>query len=138
MPSLKSGYKTNAICDRCKLTYKWSALSPDPNSPGTRVCKDCRDIFNPYRLAPRTDSIGLTWARPYPQLIAPPQDWYPPGLVAQPQPIPGVTATKNYEAPPPPQEPKQELTPAQAVQDYVPQRLKMRVKNTDGDRNLSN
>lgn len=54
-----------AICDRCSVKYAWSDLGPDPNSPGLRVCKECTDELDPYRLPARaTETITLLWARP--------------------------------------------------------------------------
>lgn len=54
-----------AICDRCKMKRAWVELVPDPNSPGLRVCADCADEFDPYRLPARqTENITMPWARP--------------------------------------------------------------------------
>ena len=40
-------------------------LMPDNNYPGLRVCKEDRDQFDPYRLAPRqTERITLDYPRP--------------------------------------------------------------------------
>ncbi len=55
-----------AICARCSVKYPWTALKPDPNSPGLMCCPDgCRDQLDPWRLPPRAaDRISLEWARP--------------------------------------------------------------------------
>lgn len=54
-----------AICDRCSMKYPWHALVPDGNSPGLRVCQDCKDPKNPWRLPPiQPDRISLKWSRP--------------------------------------------------------------------------
>lgn len=70
--TLASGGNNLAICDRCRMTFKRSQLMIDPNATGLRVCKDCRDQYNPYRLPPRTpDPIALPWIRPMVHLVAP-------------------------------------------------------------------
>lgn len=54
-----------AICDRCKQKFRISELGPDPNSPGLRVCREDRDLYDPYRLAPRQpEKIQLDFPRP--------------------------------------------------------------------------
>lgn len=54
-----------AICDRCRVKYPWGDLVPDGNSPGLRVCEECRDVLDPWRLpAPPPDQISLRWVRP--------------------------------------------------------------------------
>ena len=53
------------ICDRCSRKFPLDELQPDPNSPGLRVCAADRDLFDPYRLAPRqTENIALRHPRP--------------------------------------------------------------------------
>src|SRR3972149_580372 len=42
-----------AICDRCKFKFKYLELSPDRDKPGLRVCDECNDVRDPYRLPPR-------------------------------------------------------------------------------------
>jgi len=65
-----------AICARCSVKYPWTALRPDPNSPGLMCCPDgCRDQLDPWRLPPRpADRISLEWARPDVSLSPGPQD----------------------------------------------------------------
>jgi len=54
-----------AICDRCKRKKPYVSLSPDRNSPGLRVCDECNDVFDPWRLpAPPVENISLTYPRP--------------------------------------------------------------------------
>jgi hypothetical protein len=54
-----------AICDRCKCKFSVLDLLPDPNSPGLRVCVECRDLYDPYRLPARqTERIALQFTRP--------------------------------------------------------------------------
>ena len=54
-----------AICGRCSRKMLLSELSPDPNYPGLMVCREDRDDYDPYRLAPRRpDQIVLPFNRP--------------------------------------------------------------------------
>ena len=54
-----------AICDRCRRKFAYTALMPDPNFPGMRVCKDDLDQFDPWRLpALQTENIALRFPRP--------------------------------------------------------------------------
>lgn len=54
-----------AICDRCKFKFPYLALRPDGDKPGLRVCKDCWDTKDPYRLPPRkADAFTLRYPRP--------------------------------------------------------------------------
>lgn len=53
------------ICARCSRKFPLAELSPDPNYPGLMVCKDDKDEYDPYRLAPRgPDKIVLPFNRP--------------------------------------------------------------------------
>lgn len=53
------------ICARCSRKFKLGELSSDPNYPGLMVCKDDKDDYDPYRLAPRKeDKIVLPFVRP--------------------------------------------------------------------------
>jgi len=53
------------ICARCSLNFFLADLMADPNDPGLMVCKEDRDEFDPYRLAPRQpDQIVLPFVRP--------------------------------------------------------------------------
>lgn len=63
--TLASGELTQAICDRCRMRFNYQELRPDGNSPGLRVCEECRDNFDPYRLPPKSpDPIAVRFARP--------------------------------------------------------------------------
>ena len=54
-----------AICDRCSRKFAYTALMPDPNFPGMRVCKDDLDQLDPWRLPARqTEKIALRFPRP--------------------------------------------------------------------------
>lgn len=60
-----SGQIAKAICGRCSSKVSYRALSSDPNVPGLRVCVDCKDELDPYRLAPRQpDAFALMFPRP--------------------------------------------------------------------------
>jgi len=49
-----------AICGRCRKKMYLSDLRSDPNIPGLRVCRECSDVYDPYRKAPRQpDDIVL-------------------------------------------------------------------------------
>jgi NAD-dependent SIR2 family protein deacetylase len=62
---LASGRLSKAICDRCHLRVPWQSLVPDGNSPGLKVCPDCADVLDPWRLpAPEADVIALAFVRP--------------------------------------------------------------------------
>ena len=53
------------ICARCSRKFPLAELSQDPNYPGLMVCKDDKDDYDPYRLAPRApDQIILPFTRP--------------------------------------------------------------------------
>lgn len=53
------------ICDRCQMKFPLSQLASDPNAPGLKVCVECRDQFDPYRLPARqAERINLPFVRP--------------------------------------------------------------------------
>lgn len=73
---LASGRASIAICDRCNFKYEYQSLRADGNVPALRVCEDCRDPKDPWRLPPiQPDAIALKKPRPdtYIGLNAPPQ-----------------------------------------------------------------
>jgi hypothetical protein len=73
MAGFSSGRIAIAICGRCSFKYPYRELRPDGNSPGLRVCKDCRDNIDPYRLAPRpSDNYILKNPRPDTPLVPEP------------------------------------------------------------------
>jgi hypothetical protein len=54
-----------AICGRCSFKFPIGELGADRNIPGLRVCKDCNDEKDPYRLPPRKpDNIVVKHPRP--------------------------------------------------------------------------
>jgi hypothetical protein len=58
-------YLAIAVCDRCRLKVRYTELRPDGNSPGLRVCADCCDQYDPWRLpARRTEDVTLPNPRP--------------------------------------------------------------------------
>jgi hypothetical protein len=67
---ISSGRVANAICDRCSMRYPYPTLRPDSNYPGLRVCPDCADERDPYRLPPRrADNYTLQYPRPDTPLV---------------------------------------------------------------------
>jgi hypothetical protein len=59
-----------AMCDRCRFKVDYDSLSPDPNFPGLRVCPDCKDNKDPYKLpARKTEVITLRHPRPDEELV---------------------------------------------------------------------
>lgn len=68
-----------AICGRCSRKMLLAALSPDPNYPGLMVCREDRDEYDPYRLAPRRpDKVVLPFNRP-----DTPVNTHPAGLIQE-------------------------------------------------------
>lgn len=64
-PVSTKGSSAVAICDRCKMRYGYDELRADGNAPGLRVCKDCCDVKDPYRLPARqSEVINLRYPRP--------------------------------------------------------------------------
>jgi hypothetical protein len=56
---------TVGICDRCQLKFSLCDLTADRNAPGLRVCDQCNDAFDPYRLpARKTEDITVPNPRP--------------------------------------------------------------------------
>ena len=54
-----------ALCARCSRKFALGDLQPDPNYPNLMVCREDRDDYDPYRLAPRApDRIVLPFVRP--------------------------------------------------------------------------
>ena len=70
LPVRARGSVAIAICDRCKMKMHYEDLSPDVNYPGLKVCKDCSDLYDPYRLpARKADDITLHHPRPDEDLV---------------------------------------------------------------------
>ncbi len=60
-----------AICPRCQFKVKYEDLVEDPNTK-LRVCGDCQDLYDPYRLpARKDDQFTLRYPRPDEELINP-------------------------------------------------------------------
>ena len=52
------------ICDRCKMKFSQEDLQQDGDKPGLRVCKDCSDQLDPYKLpARKTEDITVRHPR---------------------------------------------------------------------------
>lgn len=59
-----------AVCARCAFKFPQEMLFKDGNIPSLRVCRQCWDPINPYRLPPHpTDNLALEWTRPNPVLV---------------------------------------------------------------------
>lgn len=53
------------ICARCSRKMSLDDLFDDPNAPGLKVCIKDRDVYDPWRLPPRSpDQIALRFTRP--------------------------------------------------------------------------
>lgn len=76
MTRIASGDLAIGVCDRCNFKKKYKDLRADGNSPSMRVCKECWDPLDRYRLPPRQpDAITLQYPRPDVPLIAPPVEY---------------------------------------------------------------
>jgi NAD-dependent SIR2 family protein deacetylase len=66
-----SGDLTIAVCDRCKTKMPYKRLRADGNTKGLRVCPECWDEKDPYRLpARKTEQLTLSKPRPDVQIPA--------------------------------------------------------------------
>jgi hypothetical protein len=67
-----------AICDRCSFKFPIGKLSADRDAPGLRVCEQCNDEEDPYKLPSRkTESITVRYPRPD-QPVRPAEEASPP------------------------------------------------------------
>jgi hypothetical protein len=67
-----------AICDRCSFKFPIGKLSADRDAPGLRVCEQCNDEEDPYKLPSRkTESITVRYPRPD-QPVRPAEEVAPP------------------------------------------------------------
>lgn len=72
LPVSSHGKVAVAICGRCGLKYQYNKLKPDRNTPGLRVCDDCCDDKDPYKLPSRLpEKLTLQYPRPDEPLIVP-------------------------------------------------------------------
>ena len=63
--SFSNGRLSIAICDRCGLKHKYTALKADGARPGLRVCPRCYDLNHPIKtFKPKTDNFALRYPRP--------------------------------------------------------------------------
>lgn len=74
-PVNRGGVVAIAICDRCRKKFNYTDLRADGDAPGLRVCKDCCDEKDPYKLPARqTENITLRYPRSdqglYPDVVA--------------------------------------------------------------------
>jgi len=65
MTAMSGGNIAIVICMRCGFKFPYRALMFDGDIPKLRVCQDCRDDKDPYKLPPRqADPVALRYARP--------------------------------------------------------------------------
>jgi hypothetical protein len=58
-----------SICKRCNSKIHYADLVKDPNTLNY-YCKDCVDLYDPYRMpARRAEDIGLTNPRPDERIV---------------------------------------------------------------------
>jgi hypothetical protein len=64
LPVRTQGTAAIAVCGRCSMKMYYDDLKKDPNT-GMMVCKECVDIYDPWRLpARKTENIALQHPRP--------------------------------------------------------------------------
>lgn len=64
LPVRTKGTAAIAVCARCQQKMYYDDLRTDPNN-GLKVCKDCVDLFDPWRLpAHKTENVALQHPRP--------------------------------------------------------------------------
>ena len=60
-----------AVCDRCRFRFALDDLKTDRDKPGLRVCDECNDQIDAWKLTPRaTEDITLRYPRPDEPLTA--------------------------------------------------------------------
>ena len=65
MSKYSKGRVAIAVCDRCHFKKKLSELRADGDVPSLRVCRECYDVKDPWRLPPKKEkSIALKNPRP--------------------------------------------------------------------------
>jgi hypothetical protein len=69
LPVKTSGSAAIAICTRCQMKKYYDDLRQDPNTKNW-YCKDCVDIYDPWRLPARNpENISLQHPRPDEELV---------------------------------------------------------------------
>lgn len=64
LPVRTQGTAAIAVCQRCSFKVYYDDLRKDPNNKAW-VCKDCLDIYDPWRLPARPpENITLQHPRP--------------------------------------------------------------------------
>lgn len=64
LPVRTSGSAAITICPRCQFKFYYDDMVQDPNNK-LWVCKDCCDIYDPWRLPARqAEDISLQRPRP--------------------------------------------------------------------------
>lgn len=54
------------ICDRCRVKMLLKELSPDRDSPGLNVCRECNDVRDPWRSPFHPKDTDISVDRPSP------------------------------------------------------------------------
>lgn len=63
-PISAKGCVALAICSRCRFKIAYADLRQDPNDKNW-YCKDCVDLYDPYRLpARKAEDVSLQHPRP--------------------------------------------------------------------------
>lgn len=52
-----SGKIAIAVCGRCSVKMPYTELRSDGNIKSLKVCAECRDDIDPYKLAPRQPDV---------------------------------------------------------------------------------
>lgn len=73
------------VCQRCDFKFPLLMLQDDPNVHGLKVCRACRDDYDPYRMPARApDRIPPPFVRPDVSvsdgLTTPPWEQTPPAI----------------------------------------------------------
>lgn len=67
------------ICQRCWFKFPLDMLQDDPNIKGFKVCRACRDDYDPYRMPMRQqEKIPAPYPRPDENLTPGPPGTFPP------------------------------------------------------------
>lgn len=64
LPVNARGTTAIAVCNRCRVKIQYDELRKDPNN-GNMYCKDCVDVYDPWRLPARNpENVTLSHPRP--------------------------------------------------------------------------
>ena len=69
LPVRVKGSAAISICYRCSMKKYYDELQKDPNN-GNYYCKDCVDLYDPWRLPARqAENISLQHPRPDTEIV---------------------------------------------------------------------